>query len=63
MKLLRIRDVCEKTALSRTTVWRLERAGQFPSRLKVGHSAVRWREDEILAWIDSRPMAGNGERL
>ncbi len=59
-KLLTQKQVVDLVGLSRTTIWRLERAGQFPRRLQVSTKAVRWNQSEILDWINSRPRAGNG---
>ena len=36
---------------------RLEKAGQFPSRVQVGASRVAWFADEVEAWIAERPRA------
>jgi prophage regulatory protein len=35
-------------------VWRLERAGKFPKRIKIGDHRVGWSYAEILAWIQAR---------
>ncbi len=59
-KLLTQKQVVDLVGLSRTTIWRLERAGQFPRRLQVSTKAVRWNQAEILDWINSRPLAGMG---
>lgn len=60
MRLLRIEEVKDKTGLSRTTIWRREREGDFPQRVKLGESAVAWREDEIEDWIEDRPRGSTG---
>jgi len=60
-KLLNLRQVVELVGLSRTTLWRLERAGQFPRRVQVSTKAVRWHQAEIFDWIESRPLAGGGD--
>lgn len=45
---------CEKlTGLSRSCRYRLEKAGQFPSRRKLGGRSVGWSLSEVLAWKDS----------
>ncbi|EJG2985609.1 AlpA family transcriptional regulator, partial [Escherichia coli] len=45
---------CEKlTGLSRTCRYRMEKAGQFPSRRKLGGRSVGWSLSEVLAWKDS----------
>ena len=53
-KLLRIADVIEMTSMSRSTLWRLVKTGQFPAPLKVGGPkgrAVRWLRVDIEEWI------------
>ena len=48
-------DECARiTGLSRTTRWRLERAGQFPSRRQISDNAVAWRLSEVLAWCEAK---------
>ena len=39
----------------RVHVNRLENAGGFPLRLRLGAKRVVWRKSDIQAWIDSRP--------
>jgi len=46
------------TGLSRMTIYRLERAGLFPARRKLGENSVGWIDEEIASWIDSRPSGG-----
>lgn len=55
MLILRTAAVIRLTGLSRTTLWRLERQGAFPSRVRLGVNSVGWREEEIARWINSRP--------
>ncbi|HDZ9251673.1 TPA: AlpA family phage regulatory protein [Vibrio cholerae] len=38
------------TSISRTTWWRLEKAGQVPKRKRVGGSTV-WLLSDLLAWM------------
>lgn len=52
-RIIRYAEVQKKVGLSRTTIWRKERAGEFPKRISLGVGAVGWRESEINAWIDS----------
>jgi predicted DNA-binding transcriptional regulator AlpA len=53
MRLLRIKHVM--TGLSRMTIYRLERAGLFPIRRKLGTNSVGWIDENITARIASRP--------
>lgn len=36
---------------------RLEKAGQFPRRVKLGANRVGWFEHEVVAWLRDRPRA------
>jgi prophage regulatory protein len=36
---------------------RLEKAGQFPRRFKLGKNSVGWLEHEVDAWIAEKPAA------
>jgi predicted DNA-binding transcriptional regulator AlpA len=60
MAILRTTDVIRLTGLSRTTLWRFERNGRFPARLRLGPNSVGWLDNEVLHWIEARPrgMAG-----
>ena len=56
-RLLRLSEVQTRTALGRSTIYRLMRNGDFPEPLKIGARAVRWRESEIEEWLAARPRA------
>ena len=49
------------TGLSRSALYRAKQAGTFPSPVSVGDHAVRWRSDEVYAWVESRPRAEEDE--
>jgi prophage regulatory protein len=51
----------ERTGLSRSTRWRLERAGNFPERRHLGPNACGWLESEIDEWIRSRSANAGGQ--
>ena len=38
-------------------IWRLERTGQFPQRVRLGQNRVAWLESEVDAWVDSKIAA------
>ena len=54
LKLLRFPAVRERTGLSRSTIWRLERQGAFPRHHRISANAVAWIEDDIANWIRSK---------
>jgi prophage regulatory protein len=57
LKLLRFPAVRERTGLSRSTIWRLERRGAFPRHHRISANAVAWIEDDIANWIRSKVTA------
>jgi prophage regulatory protein len=56
-RLIRFPGVRDRTGLSRSTVWRLERKGAFPKRRRISPNAVGWLEHEIEEWIQMRTRA------
>ncbi len=53
-RIIRSKEVQNKTGLSRTTIWRLERKGEFPARIPLSAGSVGWRLGEVEEWIKSR---------
>lgn len=50
-RLLRLREVKERTGLGKSTIYRKIAAGTFPKPVSVGGQSVRWRESDIGQWI------------
>ena len=44
----------ELVGISRATQWRMERAGLFPVRVKVGKLSVGWHLSEVEEWLKVR---------
>ena len=40
--------------LSDPTIWRMEKEGKFPRRLRLGGNSCGWLESEVDAWMQSR---------
>jgi prophage regulatory protein len=53
-RLVPFREVAQRVALSRSTIWRLERAGQFPKRRRLSVNKVAWWEPEVEDWLQNR---------
>jgi prophage regulatory protein len=51
---LRINAVCELVALSKSTVLRLVKAGDFPKSFPLSGYAVGWSREEVEAWVEAR---------
>ena len=60
-KLLTRQQIEEITGLTRSTIYRLMRSGQFPEPIRIGPRAIRWPQSEIESWIADRPRA-TGDR-
>jgi prophage regulatory protein len=58
LKFLRFSAVRERTGLSRSTIWRLERRGVFPRHRRISANAVGWLEQEVNEWVLWRVKAG-----
>ena len=54
LKLLRFPTVRERTGLSRSTIWRLERQGDFPKHRRISANVVAWVEEEVMSWIHTK---------
>ena len=54
MRILSKRQVKELVLYSPQHVARLEKAGQFPRRVKLGLNRVGWVESEVLDWLNER---------
>ena len=54
MKILRWRDVAPIIGCSRMTIARMEKAGTFPQRIRIGNGSVGWLEHEVEAWLAQR---------
>lgn len=52
--ILRIWDVCKRTGISRTRVYKLEGEGRFPARVELGPNSVGWYEHEVSEWCAAR---------
>ena len=56
-RFVRLAEVCRTSGLSRSQIYRLEAAAQFPKRVKLGASASAWIESEVLQWCADRVAA------
>src|SRR5215472_78101 len=59
-RLLRNADLDARGLQSRATRWRGVRSGTFPAPVEIGPNSVGWYEDEIDAWLATRPRRTYG---
>lgn len=56
-RLLRRAEVQQVTGLSRTSLYRLIAANDFPAQVRLSTNTVAWLRSEVDAWIASRVAA------
>jgi len=54
MRMLSKRQLKELVLYSLQHIARLEKAGKFPKRVRLGQNRVGWVEDEVLEWLQER---------
>ncbi len=54
-RIIREPECGNKSGLSRSTRWRLEKRGLFPKRREISPNARGWLLSEIEAWLTNRP--------
>jgi prophage regulatory protein len=62
-RVVRKKELLATIGLSDATVWRMERDGFFPKRIRLGGNSCGWLESEVLSWLSQRPRAGNNREL
>jgi predicted DNA-binding transcriptional regulator AlpA len=55
LQLLTVTDVCQLLRISKPTLWRIRRSGDFPDPTTVTERIFGWRRSEIDGWLASRP--------
>lgn len=51
---IRKADVTTMVGLSANTIARMENAGTFPGRFRLGKNSVAWKLSELTEWMESR---------
>ena len=47
-----MQGLCKLTGLTRNTVYRRIRSGDFPKPFYIGERSPRWRSDVVAAWME-----------
>lgn len=53
-RFLRLKEVIQRTGLSRSTIYLYISKGMFPKNVCIGYRCVGWMESDIDKWISSR---------
>ncbi len=52
--LIDYKTVSKLTGLSRSTIYRIEKAGKFPQRIALSNRCVRWPLLEVNDWVTAQ---------
>ena len=60
LRALRLPQVTDKTGISRSQVFKMIKAGDFPQSYRLSDSGciVAWNETEIDAWLEAKFLEG-----
>tara|TARA_R110002020_G_scaffold53905_8_gene150468 strand:+ start:5208 stop:5450 length:243 start_codon:yes stop_codon:yes gene_type:complete len=56
-RLLKLKQVMTMTSLGSSTIYRKLATDSFPKPRVLSEACVRWRESDVLAWINELPEA------
>jgi len=54
VRMLRLPEVVNRTALSRSQIYRLIELGTFPKQVALGERSAGWVEEEVDGWLRER---------
>ena len=55
--MIKLKEVQKMTSLSRSSIYAYIDKGIFPTQVKLGARSVAWKNEEIIAWLESRILA------
>ena len=61
MHILRLPEVSQATGLSRSTIYRLVQASNFPPPLKLTTRTIGWYSTDIETWIAARAASSKDQ--
>lgn len=53
-KLLRYEDMKRIFGISRSSLYRWEKEGDFPKRVQMGANSIAWKQEDVMEWINKR---------
>ena len=60
-RIIRTKEVLERTGLTLTTLYREIDAGRFPPQVRLTTSTTGFHESEVEAWMESRQVVAGVE--
>lgn len=56
-KLIRASELAKMLTVSKPTLWRMEKKGELPPKIRITERISGWRTSDILKWIEEREMS------
>lgn len=56
-RVIRKPELLNMVGLSDPTIWRMEKNGTFPKRIRLGGNSCGWLENEVACWLSERAAA------
>jgi prophage regulatory protein len=58
-RIIRLKELCRITGMSRTTVWRRAKDdSRFPQPFRISQNIVGWKLSSVTSWMDSLSLNG-----
>jgi prophage regulatory protein len=62
-QIINVGAVCAALGISRPTLYRMIRRGDFPRPIRLAPQRVGWRQEDVQRWIDVRVALTSGACL
>jgi len=56
MKIIRNKELAEMLTISVPTLWRMEKRGELPTKIRISERISGWRESDIHEWLKKREI-------
>lgn len=56
MKIININELVNILGVSKTTLWRWRKEGDFPEPIILGKNIIVWKESQIEEWLNNKKI-------
>ncbi len=57
VKIIRPAELAKQLSISKVSLWRMEKQGKLPPRVRISRRAVGWRSSDIDQWLEELQTA------
>lgn len=61
-RIVRPKELSQLLGISKVTLWRMEKEGKLPARIKISDRAVGWTESSINEWIKNKTQLAEASK-